>query len=158
MNNYTKVQLWVLVLLRVTIGWHFLYEGLVKLANPNWSSVSYLTDSEGIFSGIFHFMASSPGLVDVIDLMNVWGLIAIGLGLITGTLSRIALAGGIVLLGFYYISHPPFVGLKYSMPMEGSYLIVNKVLIELFAMIVLFLFPTSREIGMDRFILGTKEK
>lgn len=158
MNNNTKVQLWVLVLLRVTIGWHFLYEGFVKLVNPNWTSVSYLTDSEGIFRSFFYFLASSPNLVEVIDFMNVWGLIAIGLGLITGTFCRIAIAGGIILLGFYYLSHPPFVGLKYNMPMEGNYLIVNKVLIELFAMLVLFLFPTSREIGIDRFIFGTKKK
>lgn len=158
MNKLTNIQLWVLVLLRVTIGWHFLYEGFVKLVNPNWSSTSYLTDSEGLFSSLFFFMASSPQIVNVIDFMNIWGLIAIGLGLITGTLSRVALAGGIILLGFYYISHPPFIGLKYNMPMEGSYLVVNKVLIELFAMLALFLFPTSREIGIDRFIFGTKEK
>ena len=157
MNNFTKAQFWALVMLRVIIGWHFLYEGLVKLANPNWTSVSYLADSEGLFRIIFHFMASSPDIVNVIDVLNIWGLIAIGIGLITGTFSRVALAGGIVLLGFYYLSHPPFVGLKYSMPMEGSYLIVNKVLIEFVAMVALFLFPTSREAGIDRFIFSPQK-
>ncbi len=158
MNNFTKAQFWALVVLRIIIGWHFLYEGLAKLANPNWSCVSYLTDSEGLFRSVFQFMASSPDIVNVVDVLNIWGLIAIGVGLITGTFSRVALAGGIVLLGFYYLSHPPFVGLKYSMPMEGSYLIVNKVLIELVAMIVLFLFPTSRELGIDRIIFSRKKK
>ena len=157
MNNFTKAQFWVLVILRVIIGWHFLYEGLVKFANPNWSSVSYLADSEGLFRSLFHFMASSPDIVNIVDVLNIWGLIAIGIGLITGTFSRVALAGGIILLGVYYLSHPPFVGLKYSMPMEGSYLIINKVLIELVAMVVLFLFPTSREAGIDRFIFSPKK-
>jgi hypothetical protein len=36
------------------------------------------------------------------------------------------------------------------MPAEGSYLVVNKVLIELVAMAVLFVFPTNRLFGLDR--------
>ena len=82
----------------------------------------------------------------------MWGLIAIGLGLILGAFTRVALWSGIVLLVFYYLSHPPFIGLSYSMPMEGSYLFVNKVLIEFISMVVLVVFPTGRQIGMDRFI------
>ena len=89
--------------------------------------------------------------------MNMWGLVAIGLGLILGLFSRVALYGGILLLFFYYLSHPPFVGLKYGLPMEGSYLIVNKNLIELAAMIVLLLFPTSKIIGVDRLIFKNKK-
>ena len=62
-----------------------------------------------------------------------------------------------MLLTFYYLSHPPFVGLKFGLPMEGSYLIVNKNLIELAAMIVLLLFPTSKIIGVDRVIFKNKK-
>jgi len=157
-NNiqYIKWQLYSLVALRVIIGWHFLYEGMVKVINPNWSSVSYLLDSSGIFKGMFYSIASNPEILKIADFLNIWGLIAIGLGLILGAFSRISLFSGIVLLAFYYLSHPPFVGLSYSMPMEGSYLFVNKVLIELVAMIVLLLFPTSRKIGLDRFICKQK--
>ncbi len=90
--------------------------------------------------------------------MNMWGLIAIGLGLILGCFSRIALSGGIVLLLFYYLSLPPFVGLKYGLPMEGSYLIVNKNLIEMVTLIVLLLFPTSKIVGIDRLIFRRKNK
>ena len=60
---------------------------------------------------------------------------------------------GIVLLAMYYLSHPPFVGLQYSLPMEGNYLVVNKVLIELVAMVVLLIYPTGRVIGIDRLII-----
>jgi len=151
--EYSKWQLTWLVVLRVAIGWHFLYEGMVKVVNPNWSSVSYLLDSEGLLKGLFYRLAANPDILKIIDFLNVWGLIAIGLGLILGSFSRLAIWSGIVLLGFYYISHPPFIGLKYALPMEGSYLIVNKVLIELFALFVLLMFPTSRIIGLDRFIL-----
>ena len=155
--QYSTWQLTWLVILRVLIGWHFLYEGMVKLVNPNWSSVGYLLDSSGIFKGMFFSIAANPDLLKIADFLNVWGLIAIGLGLILGVFTRVATLSGIVLLGFYYLSHPPFIGLSYSMPMEGSYFIVNKVLIEMVAMIVLLIFPTGRQIGLDRFIFKRKK-
>ncbi len=51
--NYSNTQLFWLVALRVLIGWHFLYEGLVKVINPNWSSAGYLMDSQGFLAGFF---------------------------------------------------------------------------------------------------------
>ena len=47
--------------LRILIGWHFLYEGIAKLVNPDWTSKFYLLGSKWIFAGLFHGMASSPG-------------------------------------------------------------------------------------------------
>jgi len=154
--QYSNAQLSMLVVLRVLIGWHFLYEGFVKLLNPNWSSVGYLLDSEGFLSGFFETIASNPNSLAVADFLNMWGLIAIGLGLMLGCLTRVAIISGITLLAFYYLSHPPFIGLKYAMPTEGSYLIVNKILIELFALVVLYLFPSSRQIGLDKFLFKAK--
>jgi len=156
--NYPNMQLIGLVALRVLIGWHFLYEGLVKVINPNWSSAGYLMDSQGFLAGFYQSLATNQSVLPVVDFMNMWGLMAIGLGLILGCFSRIALSGGIILLLFYYLSHPPFVGLKYSLPMEGSYLIVNKNLIEMAALIVLLLFPTSKIVGIDRLIFRRKNK
>ena len=37
---------------------------------------------------------------------------------------------GILLILLFYLCNPPFVGYFYSIPMEGSYLIVNKNLVE----------------------------
>jgi len=156
--NYSNSQLIILIILRLVIGWHFLYEGFAKLLDPNWSSVSYLMDSKGLFSGIYHSLAGNPDVLNVVDFLNVWGLIAIGLGLILGCFTRIAIISGIVLLGFYFFSHPPFVGLKYAVPSEGSYLIVNKILIELFALAVLLVYPTGKIIGLDRFIFRLWKK
>lgn len=150
--KYTNYQLFWLVALRVTIGWHFLYEGLVKLTNPNWSSVGFLLDSEGFMSDFFQSMVANPDMLQWIDWINIWGLIAIGTGLILGSFCRVAVSAGILLLAMYYLSHPPFVGLKYAMPTEGSYLVVNKILIEMIAMVVLLVFPTSKLIGIDRLI------
>lgn len=150
-------QLTLLVTLRVIIGWHFLYEGLTKWLSPNWTSIGYLIDSKGFLSGFFSWMASSPTVVNAVDIMNIYGLMAIGLGLITGFLFRPALIGGITMLAFYYLSHPPLLQCNYMMPSEGSYYLVNKNLIELVTMAVLYIFPTSHIVGIDRFVFGLKE-
>jgi thiosulfate dehydrogenase [quinone] large subunit len=50
------------------------------------------------------------------------------------------------------MSHPALVSVNYAMPMEGTYLIVNKTLIEIFAMAVLFVFPSGHVAGLDRFV------
>jgi thiosulfate dehydrogenase (quinone) large subunit len=152
--KYSGLQLSSLIILRVLVGWHFLYEGIVKIINPDWTAAGYLLDSGGFMAGFFKTLASSPTMVNSIDFLNEWGLVAIGLGLITGCLTRVALLSGVALLGFYFLSHPPFVGVKYSVPSEGSYLWVNKNLIEIAALIVLYLFPTERIYGIDRLLFG----
>ncbi len=154
--GFTTPQLTALVILRVLIGWHFLYEGIVKLINPYWSAAGFLLESKGLFAGIFTSVVASPTALQIVDFLNVWGLIAIGLGLILGCLTNIASIAGMVLLFLYYICNPPFLGLKYTMPAEGSYLIVNKNLIELFALLVLVFFPTGKIIGLDRLIFKQK--
>jgi thiosulfate dehydrogenase [quinone] large subunit len=148
----SSLQTGALVTLRMLVGWHFLYEGLAKLANPYWTSAGYLDASQWWFSGIFRNLAASPTAVTIIDYVNMWGLTAIGLGLLLGLLTRWATVAGIVVLLLYYIAAPPFVGLSYAMPTEGSYLVVNKILIEAGAMFVLLVFPTGHVFGLDRLI------
>lgn len=153
--SYSRAQTFWLVALRLLVGWHFLYEGLVKILNSNWTAYHYLMDSQGIFAEWFYAMAENPTLMSIANFVNVYGLILIGLGLILGCFSRLASIGGIILLVFYCLSHPPFIGAEYMMPAEGSYLWVDKNLIEIGALMVLIYFPTSKIIGLDRFISKT---
>jgi len=151
-KDYTLLQLIFLVLLRVSIGWHMLYEGAIKIINPDWSSFGYLMDSKGIFAGLFKSMATHQGVLQVVDFMNMWGLFLIGLGLIAGLFTRLSVICGIVLLSLYFLSHPPLASIQYIFPQEGSYLLVNKTLIEIIALFVLLAFPTGQSAGIDRFI------
>ena len=82
----------------------------------------------------------------------MWGLTIIGLALILGLFTRYFCYAGIFLIALYYLAVPPFIGYNYSLPLEGSYLLVNKNLIELVALLVLVAFPTSHIIGLDRLI------
>lgn len=149
---YTRSQTFWLVLLRLLIGWHFLYEGVVKLISPGWSASPYLMDSQGFLSSFFHSIASNQAVLSVVNNINIYGLIFVGLGLILGCLSRYASIGGVIFLAMYYLSHAPFIGAEYMMPTEGSYLWVDKNLIEIGALMVLIYFPTSQIIGFDRYI------
>jgi len=140
----------ILFCLRLAVGWHFLYEGLAKLLMPAWSSAPYLLLARGIFSGFFHWLGSGPVLVRAVDLLNIWGLILIGLALMLGCFPRLASASGIVLLAFYYLAQPPFIQSDYRIPVEGHYLVVNKNLIELLALVIIMILPAGTLWGLDR--------
>jgi thiosulfate dehydrogenase [quinone] large subunit len=148
-SKYTTFQVFTLLFLRMLVGWHFLYEGIAKLLNPYWTSAGYLSESKWLFSGLFTAIADNPNLLKLVDLLNIWGQIVIGMALIAGLLTSWVSIAGIVLLSLYYVCNPPFVGYSYTMPSEGSYLIVNKILIEMAALGVLLAFPTGKIMGLD---------
>lgn len=142
----------MLVLLRTLIGWHFLYEGISKLLSPGWSSYGFLTVSKWIFADFFQGIATHPAALAIVDFMNIWGLILIGLSLFFGVLVRYSSAFGIIMLSLYYIANPPFIGMDFGVPAEGQYLIVNKNLIELLALGVFLIIPPRSLPGLDRLI------
>jgi thiosulfate dehydrogenase [quinone] large subunit len=148
-TRYTSAERYVLVALRLIIGWHILYEGFAKLLIPNWSSVSFLKESQWILKGFSGWIISNPGVLNTVDFLNTWGLIAIGIGLMLGLFTRAAAISGAILLFVYYLNNPPLIGLEYSVPAEGSYLIVSKTLVESMALVVLAVFPAGYFAGLD---------
>ncbi len=151
-KTFTTPQLTTLVVLRFLIGWHLLYEGFSKVLIPNWSSLEVLQESKWILAGFARYILAHDNLLNVVDFLNTWGLIAIGLGLIFGLFTRLASISGALLLLLYYLNNPPFIGLEYLVPTEGNYLVVSKTLIESVALVVLAVFPTSSIFGLDIFI------
>jgi thiosulfate dehydrogenase [quinone] large subunit len=149
---YTSMQKTVLVALRLLIGWHLLYEGLSKLLIPNWSSIGFLQESKWVLTGFSHWIISNPGLLRAVDILNTWGLIAIGIGLILGLFTRAAAITGAILLFIYYLNNPPLIGLEYTVPSEGSYLVISKTLIESVALLALAVFPSGYFAGLDMLI------
>lgn len=138
----------VMTVLRVAIGWHLLYEGLSKLLNPQWTAAGYLESATGPLAGIFQGLAADETLLALVNVLNTWGLLLIGLGLFLGLFTRIAQVAGIGLLLLYYLSHPPL----FSEPgffREGSYFIISKDLLEMLALLALMFFPTGQFLGID---------
>lgn len=157
LRDYSRCQLTWLVLLRVAIGWHFLFEGFTKVTDSAWSAQAYLLDSQGLFADFFNKIATNLSALKFVNFMNMWGLLLIGLGLILGLFEKAAIWFGIAILALYYLSHPSFTGITFAFPMEGNYLIVDKNLVELIALGVLSVFPTSRILGIDRFLDFSKK-
>jgi uncharacterized membrane protein YphA (DoxX/SURF4 family) len=139
-----------ITLLRVGIGWHFFYEGLSKLLTPEWTATGFLADSTGFLNGFYHWMASSPALMQVVDIFNIYGLILIGLGLFFGVLTRFAAGAGILLLSLYYFAYPPF-GMSLMMQSEGSLYIINGLFIEAMALSIL-LFLKEKGYGIENLL------
>ena len=161
MNDRFVISKWqsaLMVVLRFLIGWHLLYEGIYKLFNPSWSSIAFLANSEWIFAGIADWITSNEGVLNAVDLLNTWGLIAIGLGLILGLFTRPAAIAGTVLLGLYYLFNPPFIGMGTSISLEGNYLIVNKNLIEAVMLLLIAVSPAAKSFGLDSLLSNRKEK
>jgi thiosulfate dehydrogenase [quinone] large subunit len=73
---------------------------------------------------------------------------------VLGLFTRLAALGGIVFILLFYFANPPFVGYFYSLPTEGSYLIVNKNVVELCALLVILVTGSGRFAGLDRIIHG----
>jgi thiosulfate dehydrogenase [quinone] large subunit len=156
--NYSKSQLISLVALRFIVGWHFLYEGLTKIFTPSWTSKAYLLDSGGFASSFFVWIAKNQTLLTFNDTINAWALTLIGLFLILGCFEHLATIMGMLLLSLYYLSHPPFPGIDYMFPSDGSYFIINKTIVEIASLAVICCFPTAHIIGIKRFFNKNRRK
>lgn len=139
----------LLALLRIAAGWHFLYEGLIKVLDPSWTARWYLEGSRWIFGDFFRWIASDPSLLSAADFLNSWGLTLTGLALMLGLFTRFASWTGIVMLAAYYLAYPPFGIWTTGAINEGNYFIVSKNIIELLALLVLGFTQSGRFYGLD---------
>ncbi len=147
-----------LTVLRIAVGWHFLYEGAVKLLAPQWTAAGYLESATGPLAGVFQSMAASPAALRVVNVLNVWGLILVGAALMLGALTRVSAVCAMVLLALYYLAHPPFAATAPGMGIEGHYLVVDKNLVELAALAVVALAPGAGWLGLDRLLSGLRAR
>jgi thiosulfate dehydrogenase (quinone) large subunit len=141
-----------ITIMRIVVGWHILYEGIAKLTSPSWSAAGYLKASRGPFAAFFHWIAAQPQLLDKANLITMYGLTIVGVLLILGLFTRAAAIGGIGLVLLFYLCNPPFVGYFYSIPTEGSYLIINKNLVEVCALGVIVTTRSGLFAGLDRIV------
>ncbi|MBO6523072.1 MAG: DoxX family membrane protein [Balneolaceae bacterium] len=144
----SKNVLPAVTILRVLIGWHFLFEGVLKLHNSSWSAKAYLVSAETL-TGFYQWLASDS-LIGIVDVLNVIVLVFVGLALVLGFLEKQGTLFGIVLLLLYYFAHPAFMN-SAQLGAEGNYWIINKNLIEAAALLVLYKIPTGSFFGLEIF-------
>lgn len=97
-------------LLRIGLGWIFLYAGLSHLFTPGWTAAGYLSGATSF--GAFYAWLASPAMLPFINFVNVWALTLLGASLILGMFVRLSSILGAALMILYYlpILHFPFVG------------------------------------------------
>ncbi len=147
-ESETNLPAIALTVLRVLIGWHFLFEGISKLATSGWSSASYLMESKWFLSGFFHWIISDPAVLAITDFLNVWGLILIGLALFIGMFTRWASIFGAVMVLLYYVANPPFIDSGF--PSHGEFFFINLNLVEAGILFVFAFLKKDYLWGLDR--------
>ena len=106
------------------------------------------------FAALFKSIANNPQMLDNANLITMYGLTVVGVLLMLGLFTRLAAIGGIAFILLFYLCNPPFVGYFYSIPTEGTYLVVNKNLVELCALAVVLLTRSGLAAGLDRIVHG----
>jgi thiosulfate dehydrogenase (quinone) large subunit len=162
----SSVQSFSLIVLRTLIGWHFLYEAYYKIASPAWSpsggpltpwsSAAFLKGASGPLAGLFQRMINA-GMTPWIDRTVKVALLLIGLSLILGLFTRVGAWAALFFLSLFYLLYVPTLGVPLP-HLEGTYLIVNKTLIEAAAVGVLIAFNTGRIAGLDLLLARRQER
>jgi thiosulfate dehydrogenase [quinone] large subunit len=165
-TTYRPIQQFALVALRTVIGWHFLYEAYYKITSPAWSpagtplarwtAAGYLKGASGPLAGLFQRMVNA-GWTPWIDRTVKVSLLLIGLSLMLGLFTKAGSWGALVFLSIFYLLYIPTIGMPQPNN-EGTYLIVNKTLIEAAAVVVLLVFNTGAIAGLDLLLRGRKSK
>lgn len=163
-TTYRPLQQVALIVLRTVIGWHFLYEAFYKIWSPAWSpagtplpkwtSAGYLKGASGPLAGLFQRMVDA-GWTPWIDRSVKIALLLIGLSLILGLFTRIGALGALFFLSLFYLLYLPLTGVAQP-GNEGTYLVVNKTLIEAAAAFVLLVFDTGAIAGLDLLVRRRK--
>jgi thiosulfate dehydrogenase (quinone) large subunit len=132
---------YLLVALRVALGWLMFYAGITKVMDPDWSAAGYLTHASS-FPGFFASLADSS-ILPCINFVNEWGLTLLGVSLILGIGVRLSGVLGAVLMLMYYLPV-----LDFPMAGEHSYIVDEHII---YALVLLYLSSVraGRTMGLE---------
>src|SRR3990172_6957948 len=136
-----QFQKFFLFLLGVSLGWMFFYAGITKVMNPEWSAAGYMKGAK-TFAGFYQFL-TQPGMLPVINFINEWGLLLLGVSLIFGVFVRLSSILGAVLMLLYY-----FPILDFPYPNAPSF-IVDEHIIYVAVLLVLAALRAGRVWGLE---------
>jgi thiosulfate dehydrogenase [quinone] large subunit len=155
--HLSPLQQTSLVILRTLVGWHFLYEGYTKLLHPAWSfsgaplppwsSAAYLEAATGPLAPLLHWLGD-VSWIGSFDLAVAIALTAVGTSLMLGLFTQVGCGVALALLATFYLAAMPTGGIDPRA--EGTYLLVNKNLVEAGAVLVLIALRTGSIAGIDR--------
>ncbi|MDZ4278913.1 MAG: DoxX family protein [Dehalococcoidia bacterium] len=95
------------LLLRLTMGWVFVWAGFDKLIRGFDASGFLVNTTKGPLSGWFQSLGENQAALDVINPMVTWGQILIGVALIFGVAVRWSAFWGAAMMFLFYIAQFP---------------------------------------------------
>lgn len=138
MERFQKLSLF---LLRISLGWMFLYAGITKIFDPTWTAEGYMKSAK-TFSG-FYLWLTQPGLMPIVNFINEWGLTLLGISLIFGVFVRLSSVLGAALMLMYYL-----VILQFPYPNAHAF-IVDEHIIYIFILLFLASIRAGRAWGLE---------
>ncbi len=97
-------------------------------------------------------------ILDVANLLTIYGLCAMGVCLILGFLTPLAAVAAAAFLAMLYLCMPPWTGLPPNPMAEGHYWIVSKNLVELIACLLIAVTAGGYWFGLDRLFFGARRR
>lgn len=143
-----NIQKLSLVATRVVLGCMFFYAGITKVLDPKWSAGGYIQAAK-TFPALFKFFAS-PGILPVVNLVNEWGLVLLGVSLILGALVRWSAPLGALLMLLYYLA-----ALDFPYPNAHAF-IVDEHIIYIALLVYLASIGAGKTFGLDRYLSRRK--
>jgi thiosulfate dehydrogenase [quinone] large subunit len=130
------------LLLRLMMGWIFIYAGIDKIVTHFSASGYLLHSTRGPLTFWFHSLGSNQAALHVINPLVISGEILIGATLVLGVFTRGAVFWGSIMLMMFYLSqYPPTTN-----PFLGYHLVYIVILALLGAL------GAGRVLGLDRYV------
>ncbi|WP_226480878.1 DoxX family protein [Natrinema amylolyticum] len=139
---------YVLVVVRLLVGYWFLHSGWTKfafVAGEPFNAAGYLQNAQSPIAGLFEVVAGTPWLLEVTNVMIPVGEFCIGLGLILGALVRLAAFFGGVLMTLFYLGNA-----------DWAHGYVNGDLLGLLMFVIVGVFAAGRILGVDAHLEKTE--
>ena len=96
--NYKKT---LVLLLRLALGWILIYAGWQKFTTPGGFNAAFYLKDAATFSGFYHWLMS-PGILPIVNVLNVWGQLILGVCLVAGFQVRWAAKLAALMMLLYY--------------------------------------------------------
>ncbi|MDO8599546.1 MAG: DoxX family membrane protein, partial [bacterium] len=135
----------ILAILRIVLGWLFLYAGITKVLDPAWSAAGYLRGAK-TFTGFYQWLASAPN-IGWVNFLNEWGLVLLGISLILGIGVRLSGVLGAVLMLLYYFPVLVF-------PRVGQGYLVDQHIIYALVLLSFAAMRAGRVFGLEEWCAG----
>lgn len=127
--------------LRIALGGLFFYDGLSKILTKTWTAAPELLEA----ATLPHFFAwfADPSRINIVNFLNEWGLLIIGVALLIGFRVRLASIFGMILMVLYYLLNLVF-------PIaSGTGFLIDRHIIYFFVFLLLFIADAGHFWGLD---------